>query len=43
MQLNQTIVDELFVGQFTSTIKCKHCAELSQSYDPFLDISLPIE
>ena len=37
-----TIVDELFAGQLRSTIVCLTCGSVSCSYEPFLDLSLPI-
>jgi ubiquitin carboxyl-terminal hydrolase 2 len=39
---NNCIIDQLFAGQIISKITCLHCNHNSFSYDPFLDISLPI-
>lgn len=33
---------ELFVGQFSSVIKCTVCNNASTCFDPFWDLSLPI-
>jgi ubiquitin C-terminal hydrolase len=38
-----TELDKLFYGNFTSTIQCTNCREMSVSYEPFMCISLPID
>ncbi|KRX08355.1 hypothetical protein PPERSA_03349 [Pseudocohnilembus persalinus] len=42
IKFNNSIVDAIFAGQLTSQITCKQCQNLSYTFDPFLDISLPI-
>jgi len=42
LQLNDSIITDLFAGQLQSTIKCLTCNHRSSSYDPFLDLSVPI-
>jgi ubiquitin C-terminal hydrolase len=39
---NNSIIDELFAGQYISRVSCKSCGFISVAFDPFLDISLPI-
>lgn len=39
---NNSIIDELFAGQFTSKVMCTNCKTVSSTFDPFLDLSLPI-
>ncbi len=39
---NNSIFDKLFAGIYESTVRCKSCENLSVTYDPFLDISLPV-
>ena len=39
---NVSIVDDLFAGQFASRVTCTRCQTASTTYDPFLDLSLPI-
>ena len=39
---NDSIITELFTGQYKSTIKCPKCNWISRTYDPFNTISLPI-
>lgn len=39
---NNSIIDELFAGQYISRVSCKTCGYISVAFDPFLDISLPI-
>ncbi|XP_062499390.1 ubiquitin carboxyl-terminal hydrolase 2-like [Corticium candelabrum] len=35
-------ITELFVGQLKSTVTCTRCGNISDTYDPFWDLSLPI-
>ncbi|XP_054390734.1 ubiquitin carboxyl-terminal hydrolase 31-like isoform X2 [Pongo abelii] len=37
-----TFVQELFQAQYRSSLTCPHCQKQSNSFDPFLCISLPI-
>ena len=39
---NDSIITELFTGQYKSTIQCPKCEWISITYDPFNTISLPI-
>ena len=39
---NQSIIVDLFYGQYKSTIKCPNCYNISTSFDPFLSLTLPI-
>ena len=39
---NVSIVDELFAGQLVNRVTCSSCKHVSTTYDPFLDLSLPI-
>jgi ubiquitin C-terminal hydrolase len=39
---NQSIVTDLFYGQFMSTIKCPICNTCSINFDPFLTLNFPI-
>ena len=38
----ETFVEVIFGGQTRSTIKCKRCSYESVTYEPFIDLSLPI-
>lgn len=42
MQRNDSIIVDLFHGQYKSTITCPECHRLSITYDPFTNVSLPI-
>lgn len=39
---NVSIVDDLFAGQLVNRVLCTACKYVSTTYDPFLDLSLPI-
>lgn len=39
---NNSVVDETFAGQVTSKVTCTLCNNVSYSYDPILDLSLPL-
>jgi ubiquitin C-terminal hydrolase len=39
---HRSILDYLFAGQFETRVECQKCKSVSVSYDPFLDISLPV-
>jgi ubiquitin C-terminal hydrolase len=39
---NESIIIDLFYGQFKSTVTCCFCKRISITFDPFLTISLPI-
>ncbi|XP_077997082.1 ubiquitin carboxyl-terminal hydrolase 8-like [Glandiceps talaboti] len=41
-RLNQSIMVELFQGQFKSTIQCLKCNKTSVTYDVFMYLSLPL-
>ena len=38
-----SIIDKLFCGMFVNRVKCTNCKNVSESFDPFLDISLSIQ
>eukprot|EP01031_Cornospumella_fuschlensis_P027371 gene27371-33060_t len=42
LSANESIVTDLFAGLLLSTIQCMACQSMSHSFDPFLDISVPI-
>ena len=39
---NESIICDLFHGQFKSTLECALCKRISITFDPFLMVSLPI-
>jgi len=39
---NLSMVDQLFAGQFNSRVTCKGCNNETVTFDPFLDLQLPI-
>lgn len=39
---HNSIVDVLFSGQYEGKVVCESCNNISTTYDPFLDISLPV-
>ena len=39
---NDSIITDLFSGQFKTTITCPNCKWVSKTYDPFTTLSLPI-
>ena len=39
---NVSIIDELFAGQLVNRVLCTSCNHVSTTFDPFLDLSLPI-
>lgn len=39
---NQSIITDLFYGQYKSTLKCPECNHISTAFDPFLSLTLPI-
>ncbi|XP_033741487.1 ubiquitin carboxyl-terminal hydrolase 45-like [Pecten maximus] len=41
-QGKHTFVDSVFGGNLISTVICEECSYISQIFEPFLDISLPI-
>lgn len=42
LRLNDSIVTDMFAGQIQSTIECLTCNTKSHTFDPFLDLSVPI-
>lgn len=42
LKRNDSIIVDLFYGQFKSTITCPKCTKVSVRFDPFLVFSLPI-
>jgi len=43
MKKNNSIITDIFGGQLQSTIECLTCHHRSHCFDPFLDLSVPIE
>lgn len=42
LRRENSIIVDLFHGQFKSTIKCPQCKKISITYDPFMYLGLPI-
>ncbi|KAJ1416926.1 hypothetical protein B484DRAFT_305941, partial [Ochromonadaceae sp. CCMP2298] len=42
MKLNDSVITDMFAGQLQSTVECLTCGHRSSTYDPFLDLSVPI-
>ena len=42
LQRDDSIIFDLFNGQFQNIIKCLNCENIKKSYEPFINISLPI-
>lgn len=42
MEKNRSVISDIFAGQLQSTVTCTECHHQSLSFDPFLDISVPI-
>ncbi|XP_066110528.1 ubiquitin carboxyl-terminal hydrolase 45 isoform X2 [Saccopteryx bilineata] len=40
--VKMNFIDQIFIGELTSTVMCEECANISTVKDPFIDISLPI-
>ena len=43
LKRNDSIITDLFCGQFKSTITCPKCKRISISFEPFYSINLPIK
>jgi hypothetical protein len=43
LKKNDSIITDIFGGQLQSTIECLTCHHRSHCFDPFLDLSVPIE
>ncbi|XP_067674325.1 ubiquitin carboxyl-terminal hydrolase 45-like isoform X1 [Haliotis asinina] len=41
-QVKHTFLDSVFGGQLVSTVMCEECKHVSQIFEPFLDLSLPV-
>jgi ubiquitin C-terminal hydrolase len=41
-RINSSFIQDLFCGQLKNTLICSKCGTQSRTFDPFLDISLPI-
>ena len=39
---NESIIVDLFHGQYKSTLVCSQCSRVSITFDPFMTLSLPI-
>ena len=42
LRMSNSIISDIFSGQFQSTIECLTCNNRSSSFDPYFDICLPI-
>jgi hypothetical protein len=42
LQRNQSIIVDLFQGQFKSRVTCPTCGKISITFDPFMYLSLPL-
>lgn len=42
LQRNNSIITDLFVGLYKSTLECPHCKHISITFDPFNDLTLPL-
>jgi len=42
MKRNQSIIIDLFAGQYKSRLDCPDCQKISITFDPFISISLPV-
>lgn len=42
LQRNNSIVTDLFHGQFKSTVRCPACGRVSVTFDPFCAVSVPL-
>lgn len=42
MRRNNSFVQDLFQAQYRSSLTCPHCGKQSNTFDPFLCVSLPI-
>jgi hypothetical protein len=39
---NESVIVDLFHGQYKSTLVCSQCQKISITFDPFMTLSLPI-
>ena len=39
---NESIITDLFHGQFKSTVQCSLCSRVSRTFDPYMSLMLPI-
>ncbi len=39
---NESVIVDLFHGQYKSTLVCSVCSKISVTFDPFMTLSLPI-
>ncbi|KIJ20849.1 hypothetical protein PAXINDRAFT_165689 [Paxillus involutus ATCC 200175] len=42
MQRNDSVIVDLFQGQYQSTLVCPECAKVSITFDPFMYLTLPL-
>jgi len=42
MKRNDSIIRDLFYGQYKSQVECPECKEVSVTFEPFLTLQLPI-
>ena len=41
-KINNSFIDSVFTGLMRSTVECKNCHHKSQTFDPFIDLSVSI-
>ena len=39
---NQSVIVDLMYGQLKSTVTCKVCSKIAITFDPYLNVQLPI-
>eukprot|EP01053_Blabericola_migrator_P005483 Blabericola_migrator_1__5482@NODE_27_length_20109_cov_273_259006_g24_i0_p4_GENE_NODE_27_length_20109_cov_273_259006_g24_i0NODE_27_length_20109_cov_273_259006_g24_i0_p4_ORF_typecomplete_len1096_score217_03UCH/PF00443_29/1_7e101UCH_1/PF13423_6/2_2UCH_1/PF13423_6/6_3e05UCH_1/PF13423_6/2_4e08DUF2614/PF11023_8/2_3DUF2614/PF11023_8/3_9e02_NODE_27_length_20109_cov_273_259006_g24_i0958612873 len=39
---NESVIVDLFQGQYRSRVECPHCGKVSKTFDPFMYCSLPL-
>ena len=42
LKRNQSVIVDLMHGLYKSTVKCPDCARVSVTFEPYMNISLPI-
>ncbi|XP_063842463.1 ubiquitin carboxyl-terminal hydrolase 31-like isoform X2 [Scylla paramamosain] len=42
LRCNSSFIQEIFQAQFRSSLKCPHCQKESNTFDPFVCVSIPI-
>ncbi|KAG0672476.1 CSN-associated deubiquitinating enzyme Ubp12 [Maudiozyma exigua] len=42
LQRNDSVITDLFVGMYKSTLECPECSNISVTFDPYNDLTLPL-